>query len=235
MSALLHAFVVIVQTAYHSAAVIFGAARGRPRAWLDRHVLAWAGGMLRGCGITVRVLGRTPESFSPPVLIMSNHRSHFDTPCLTTISPRVPVFLAKSELRRVPIMGRAMAAFGMIFLDRHDSARARAALAHAVARIQAGEILVMFPEGSRAKDGHSLSPFKKGGFHLALASGAAILPIVVKGSERILPKHSLRISSGEVTVLIGAPIPVGAASRIETLMSQTRAAMEALLAQTPEP
>lgn len=235
MRSLLHILVVIFYTSYHGLAVILGAGLGRSRAWLDAHVLAWARGLVEGCGVRVRVLGLRPETFSKPLLIMLNHRSHFDTPCLATVTPRVPVFLAKAELRKVPIMGRAMAAFGMIFLDRHDSAKARASLSLAAARIQAGEILVMFPEGSRAKDGHTLSPFKKGGFHLALASGAPILPVVVKGSERVLPKHSLNIRSGEVTIHFGTPIPITPEATPESLLAQTRAAMEALLAETPEP
>lgn len=235
MRAIYHILVVIYFTAYHGLAVIFGALLGRSRARLGAHVLAWAQGLVKGCGVRVRVLGQTPETFSKPLLIMLNHRSHFDTPCLTTITPRVPVFLAKAELRKVPIMGRAMAAFGMIFLDRQNSAKARASLSQAVERILDGELLVMFPEGSRAKDGHTLSPFKKGGFHLALAAKAPILPIVIKGSERILPKHSLRIRQGEVTILIGAPIPITPEASPESLMAATRAAMEALLSQTPEP
>jgi 1-acyl-sn-glycerol-3-phosphate acyltransferase len=62
-----------------------------------------------------------------------------------------------------------------------------------------------FPEGTRSKDGH-IQPFKKGVFHLAMKSGVPIVPITIIGSHEIMPKKSLRVTPGKVTLIIHPPI-----------------------------
>jgi 1-acyl-sn-glycerol-3-phosphate acyltransferase len=80
-----------------------------------------------------------------------------------------------------------------------------------------------FPEGTRSKDG-SIRPFKKGMFHLALESGVPIVPITIVGAAEIMPKRSLKINPGRITMIIDKPIDAGAyddASRPE-LMDRVR-------------
>jgi 1-acyl-sn-glycerol-3-phosphate acyltransferase len=65
--------------------------------------------------------------------------------------------------------------------------------------------LVIFPEGSRSPDG-SIQPFKKGGFSLAIKSGAPIIPIAIRGSREIMPKEKLTVRPGEIQIRIGQPV-----------------------------
>jgi 1-acyl-sn-glycerol-3-phosphate acyltransferase len=116
--------------------------------------------------------------------------------------------VAKTELFKVPIWGRAMRAGGMIEVDRSDRARAIASLRRAGEAIADGVSIGIAPEGSRTRDG-KVGPLKKGGFHLALETGAAILPVAINGSYNILPPETIRMRRGvAVSVLIGEPIEV---------------------------
>jgi 1-acyl-sn-glycerol-3-phosphate acyltransferase len=64
-----------------------------------------------------------------------------------------------------------------------------------------------FPEGTRSKDG-KIKPFKQGMFHLAIKSGVPIIPITIIGAGDIMPKRSLKINPGKITMIIDRPIDV---------------------------
>jgi 1-acyl-sn-glycerol-3-phosphate acyltransferase len=115
-------------------------------------------------------------------------------------------FIAKKQLSRIPLFGWAMAAGRFIFIDRQNAASARRTVAEASRRIKSGQSVVIFPEGTRTRDGHLL-PFKKGGFHLAMDSGVDIVPVAIKGSREIMPRGATLIRAGTVSVEVGEPIP----------------------------
>ncbi|HEX5284059.1 MAG TPA: lysophospholipid acyltransferase family protein, partial [Bryocella sp.] len=109
--------------------------------------------------------------------------------------------------------------------SREDAQRSVEAAADA---LNSGLHITVFPEGTRSPDGRLL-PFKKGAFFLAEETGAPIIPIVISGTERMMPKGTLRITPGEAYLTFLQPIhPREAASR-EDLMERVRAAMEAEL------
>jgi len=80
-----------------------------------------------------------------------------------------------------------------------------------------------FPEGTRSKDGH-IQPFKKGVFHLALKSGVPIVPITIIGTREIMPKKSLRVTPGKVTLIIHEPVFLGEYSEatVDQLIERVR-------------
>lgn len=226
---------VIAATAYYSTRVILLALFRAPKPHLQRFVQKWAAALLADAGVRLVVEGRDRIPANQAFVVMSNHRSHYDTPCIMQALGFIPAFIAKKELSYIPFLGQAMRAFGMIFIDRGHSDAAHASLDRAADRVRGGDTVLMFPEGTRSKDGHTLGTFKKGGFHLAKRAGMPILPIAVMGSERVLPKYSLRIRPGEVTVRIGAPIPVEPDAEVGELRDATRRAIEELLAVPPAP
>ncbi len=170
--------------------------------WVARNWVSW---VLWGCGIRVVVEGLENVELGRPHIFMCNHQSVMDIAALIQTIPVQFRFVAKRELARVPFFGWAMALGGHVLIDRGDRPRAIRSLERASGQIRGGTNVIVFPEGTRSKTGE-LHTFKKGGFHLAIAAQVPVVPVTVSGSQRITPKHSLRIESGEVKIRYGKPI-----------------------------
>ena len=167
-----------------------------------------------------------------PYVFMSNHRSHFDVLAVVESLAEFQLrWVAKQELARVPFFGWALRQAGHIIIDRSDTAQAVRTLRAAREKMSRGVSVMIFPEGTRATADQTLLPFKKGGFMLAIEAGFPIVPIVVRGSGKVLPKDSWWVHPGPVEVIVGAPIPVEGRTR-EELMRETEAFMLAHLAPT---
>jgi len=152
-------------------------------AWLTRQFQGWTAYVLKVFDVDVAIQGA--EHMAPlagrKFIIMSNHQSQLDIPCLGKAADRVLGFVAKRELLRVPLLNFWMRRIGCVFIDRTDKRGAHAALEKA-ARDMGETPLVVFPEGTRSKDG-KLLPFKLGGTRLALLSQAVIVPVRIEGSR----------------------------------------------------
>lgn len=181
----------------------------------------WARWVARGNGIDVATFGAEHLDPARAYVLMANHQSHVDIVALFCALPMVPGFLAKAELRRVPVFGRAMAVGGHVFVERGEHSRAVAAIDEAARAIRDGATIVIFPEGTRSRRREVL-PFKKGGFHLAMLAQVPIVPIGIRGTADILPKHGRGIRSGRCEVHIGAPIEPSGRS-LDELLTETRA------------
>ena len=167
----------------------------------------WSLFILKTVGVKWRVKGLKNLPADRPVIIVSNHASHIDTPVLFKVVPFALYFVAKKELRKVPFMGWVMVAFGMIFVDRGNTEKAKKSLKKAAKQVQKGKSIVTFPEGTRSPDG-KVRRFKKGAFALALQTKVEIVPVALKGTHEINPPGSYQLNSGLVCVHIGQPIPV---------------------------
>jgi 1-acyl-sn-glycerol-3-phosphate acyltransferase len=139
---------------------------------------------------------------------MVNHQSNIDIPVLVqTLSQFQLRWIAKKELLWVPFFGWAMWASKHITVDRSDPLDAAKSLQRAKERIAAGISVVVFPEGTRSRDGKLLR-FKKGGFLLAAQTGAAIVPVTINGSGALLPAGAWRLRAGTIEVTVGESLPV---------------------------
>ena len=158
----------------------------------------------------------------PPraVVYMSNHQSHLDIPMLYATLPSPTIrMLGKAELFRIPLWGRGLRAAEFIEVDRGSHARALQSIEHAARLVRDGVSIYLAPEGTRSVDGR-IGKLKKGGFHLALGTGAPIVPVAIRGTLRILPRGAKVMRSGQsVSVQIGRPIDV-AGRDIAGLMAQ---------------
>ena len=150
---------------------------------------------------------------------------------LAAVLPGSLRFVAKKELQRVPLLGRAMRSSGHVFIDRQNRQAAFGAYDEAAAAIRSGISAVVFPEGTRSRTGN-LQPFKKGPFVLAIAARVPLVPVYCAGTFTLLPKGHWRIRSHPVALLFGRPIDTTgmAYESREQLMTQTRAAIELLRA-----
>jgi 1-acyl-sn-glycerol-3-phosphate acyltransferase len=172
----------------------------------DRRLAQWSAAILRRAKIDLRVEGAEHATRGESFVLMSNHQSLYDVPVIYQSLDRRIRMVAKKELFRVPIWGRAMHRAGFISLDRQSRKRSRRTLLASAGILQAGTSIWIAPEGTRSKDGR-LGPFRKGGFHLALESGCRILPISINGTRAVLPAKSAHITDGcQVRVVIHPPI-----------------------------
>ncbi len=183
----------------------------------------WGKSILVGSRVKVSVKGLSNIDLSAPYIYMANHQSNFDIPVLLGHLAVQFRWLAKVELFKIPIFGRAMRKVGYISIDRYDRESAFKSLDVAANKIKSGVSVLIFPEGTRSRDG-KIRSFKKGGFVLAIDSGVPIVPVVITGTRAIMPKGKFRIYPGHVSMVIQKPIDTAAYSREtkEALMESVR-------------
>ncbi len=171
------------------------------------HIVAriWARSILFVSRTKVTVNGLANIDPTQSYVYMSNHQSNFDIPVLLAHLPVQFRWLAKAELFKIPIFGRAMRGAGYVKIDRFNRQAAFESLNEAAGKMKNGVSVMIFPEGTRSRDGNIRS-FKKGGFIMALEAGVPIVPVVLKGTWTIMDRSSLKINSGEVSLNLEAPI-----------------------------
>jgi 1-acyl-sn-glycerol-3-phosphate acyltransferase len=155
----------------------------------------------------VRIVLHNPERMhvGSARVFASNHVSWFDVFVLATVLP-FSKFVAKAELFRIPLFGRAARAVGTVPIERDNRKAAFGAYDEAAARIRGGSSVVVFPEGTRGAD-YRLRSFKKGPFVLAIAAQVPIVPTIVHGTVAVMPRGSWYISSARVDVHFLEPMP----------------------------
>ena len=167
----------------------------------------WAKMLLRLTGIRVNVIGRENVLMNRPQIFMANHQSDFDILIVLAHIPGQFRWIAKKELFKIPIFGRAMKSAGYIEIDRQNHEKSMKSLEEAAQKIREGKSVITFPEGTRSKDG-TIKPFKQGLFHLAIQAGVPIVPISIIGAHKIMPKRTLKVKPGRITMIIGRPVDV---------------------------
>lgn len=185
------------------------------------------------CGIAlplfrIRVRASGLENIDPakPYVFMANHISHADAPALAVTLPQPLHWVFKKELGAIPFFGWTLRAGGQIMVDRRDRTQATAALQAALDGLSGNNSIMIYPEGTRSRDG-KLLPLKKGGFRMAVQSGMPIVPVRVSGTREIVAADTLRVLGGTARIEILSPIPVEGKSiaDIPALMEEVRAAL----------
>lgn len=164
----------------------------------------WARMAIRAAGVRVVVHDADRATPDHGVVFIANHVSWFDVFALAAVLPRYS-FVAKSELRRIPVFGPAAAAAGIVFLERDNRKQAFESYKGAAEQVRQGKSVVVYPEGTRGLD-YPLRPFKKGPFVLAIASGAPIVPTIIHGAREVMPRGSFRVRAGVVHVHLLEPV-----------------------------
>lgn len=192
----------------------------------------WSKAILRFSGVRLVVDWKAQVDPAKPYVFMSNHLSTVDIWTLLVVVPQRIRMIAKKQLGRIPLFGWAMRAARFIFIDRANAVAARRSIDVARQRIADGQSVLIFPEGTRSRDG-KLAAFKKGGFHLAIEAGVPIVPVALVGTRESMPRKSLLVRGGEVRVAIGAAIPTAGLSPADRhgLVDQVHAAIAALQAE----
>lgn len=160
---------------------------------------------VRLVGVKVEVRGMENLEAGHNYIFMANHSSNLDPPVLLPTIPGRCSVLVKKELFRIPILGTGMKMAALVPVDRSDREAAIESVNAAIAVLRQGLHLLIFPEGTRSRDG-KLLPFKKGPFHLAIDAGVFIVPVTMLGTYELWPKIRFALRPGTVTVVFHRPI-----------------------------
>ncbi len=183
--------------------------------------------------VTVKVEGLHNLDPQTSYIIAANHQSLVDIYVIYGYLPTNFKWVMKKELRSVPILGVACEAMGHIIVDRSNTNAALGTINLARARIINGKSVLFFPEGTRSRSG-SLMPFKKGAFRLAVELGLPILPVVIHGTNKILPSDTTDLAPGNARLEILPPIETSGMDEhdIGELSNLTRNAIQNCLDDT---
>jgi 1-acyl-sn-glycerol-3-phosphate acyltransferase len=178
-------------------------------------------------GIRVSLKGKEKIARNGTYVVMSNHQSLLDTWVLIAKLPLQLRWVIRSGVRKMPVFGYALARMGHIYVDKRKTKDMIRGLQKAVAQTKKGASIVIFPEGTRSKDG-SLLQFHRGGTQIAMRADIPILPVTINGSRFVLPKGTLALMPGKIQVVVGDVIDPRQflANRDDTFMEAVRKAIE---------
>jgi len=191
-------------------------ARARALSHFWGRLLLW----LFRVAVTTEGLAHLPRG---PAVYAANHSSSLD---ILVLLARLPVdvrIIHKKSLSLVPLIGWTIALGGHIPIDRSNPFRARRSLDAAAERIRAGQSVLVFPEGTRSRDG-AVGHFKRGSFSLAIEAGAPVVPVSLVGVKALVPRGLLSMRPGTVLLRVHPATPVAgiSADAAQVLAEQVR-------------
>ena len=174
--------------------------------WHYRQIINWFGPCLMWLGGGWHVTGRDNVPDEGAAVICPNHISYLDPPLMgIAVQKRRCCYMGLAALFKVPLVGWFIRISYSYPVDRDEGGRA--ALRIASTMLDAGELLVMFPEGTRTVDGELL-PGQLGAAFAASKAKVPIIPAAIWGADTVLPRHSKRLYRCPVYVRFGAPMHV---------------------------
>jgi 1-acyl-sn-glycerol-3-phosphate acyltransferase len=201
---------------------------------IDPIIRAWARVLVWAAGIDLRIEGAEIVDPKQRYILVANHYSYFDIPCVFAAIPQPIRFMAKISLFKIPIFGWAIGRAGFIPIDRKNRRTAVKSFDLAVERIRKGNTIVVFPEEGRSRE-RAMRPFQRGGFLLALRSELPIVPIAIAGTFDVYSANAKWVTPGPVTIRVGTVIPTeGLTVRDKNrLLEESREQIERMLSAAP--
>lgn len=140
--------------------------------------------------VRVSVRGRENIKIGRSYVFVANHQSAYDIFSIYGFLNHQFRWMMKKSLERIPLVGYACRVAGHIYVDKHSPAAVRQTMETAEKRLSGGMSVVVFPEGSRTKDGH-IHGFRRGAYMLAMEFGLPVVPVTVDGAYDVLPPNAL--------------------------------------------
>ena len=190
----------------------------------------WAWLIFRTFRLSVEVAGLENLAGVSPFVLVSNHQSLFDIPAVFLIIPREMRFLAKREIKKIPLIGFTMERSQNILIDRASGGRT---IRRALAAVHHGYSICVFAEGRRFSD-NRVHEFNEGAGWLAIATKLPCIPMAISGTAQVMPRGAkfasprrrIRVVVREAIPTIGLK-PAGRTQLTERLQAEVRAAFDA--------
>lgn len=184
-------------------------------------------------GVRVEVSGLEHLVPNQTYIFTPNHQSLIEVPLFVAFLGRNPAYLGKKEIFKYPVFGYGIRLIGMVPVDRSNSPAAVESAKQATENLRRGKSFVVYPEGTRSRDGKML-PFKKGAFMMAIDAGVPVVPVTVSGATRIMPKAQIKVFPSTVRITVHEPISTVGYSKenVMELMDKTRAKVFSALDDT---
>ncbi|HTY13144.1 MAG TPA: lysophospholipid acyltransferase family protein [Candidatus Omnitrophota bacterium] len=184
-----------------------------PLAWFSRDQVRtyqtsariWARMLAWISGIPVKIEGMENLSRNEALVMVANHQGSADILILLAYLPVYFRFIIKKELFKIPFFGWYLRKAGYISVDRGAGDKAHRLMSSAESVLAGGDCILIFPEGTRSKDG-KLQEFKRGSLLLAFKAKKRVLPIAISGSFNIMPPKKVFYDIVPVTIKIGEPV-----------------------------
>lgn len=168
------------------------------RPTVDKEIKDWLRPLIDMAGVDFVASGQEKIPVDEPVIFTPNHAGAFDIPAIVLTAPNSPIFMAKKELGKIPFLKSWMDAVDCVFVDRANKESAHSSLQQAIDAVADGRSLVIFPEGTRSKDGQ-LGEFRGGAMKIAMETGAKVVPVLIEGTRARLEETG-NVTSGTVYV-----------------------------------
>ena len=164
----------------------------------------WSRWILATTGVRVDVSGLEQLDPQGTYVFVANHQSFYDIPLLFWSLPHQLRIIAKESLGRFPVIGWHLQRTGHMLVDRSKPDRGKI-FAWAGRLTTNGLSLILFPEGTRSRDGR-VGKFKAGTFFLALDANLRVVPLSIVGSRHVMPKGQLTTYPGRVKLVVHPPV-----------------------------
>jgi 1-acyl-sn-glycerol-3-phosphate acyltransferase len=195
--------------------------------WIMR---TWGTLLVKAAGIDLHVENVDRLDRNQRYILVANHYSYLDIPCIVAVIPQPIRFMAKVSLFKIPIFGWSLDRAGFIPIDRKNRRTAVKSFDLAAERIRKGNTIVIFPEEGRSKT-RELREFQRGAFLLALKSEKTIVPLAIDSTFDVFPVGAKRVKPGRVTIRVGTPIETAGRSLRDknALLTEAQTQIETML------
>jgi len=187
----------------------------KPMSWfLYRIAQVWARGIVLLIGCDMNVTGQEHIPKRGGVCFVSNHVGIFDIVLALAYIGRPFGFIAKKELLFIPFLNIWIYMLGGLFIDRNNIRKAINTIKLGITKIEKGNAMLIFPEGTRSKGG-PVKEFKKGSLRLATKPGVPVIPISISGTHRIFEDNGYIKNGVKVDIKIHPAIETKNMSKSE--------------------
>ena len=228
-------FVAVAATIPFATATLIVASFRSTSPWIEKIIRGWARTMVAAAGIDLRSENAETIRRDQRYVLVANHYSYFDIPCILAAIKQPIRFMAKASLFKIPIFGWALGRAGFIPIDRKNRRTAVKSFELAAERIRKGNTIVVFPEEGRTRE-VAMRPFQRGAFLLAMKSEQPIVPIAIDGTWEVFNAHAKRVKPGPVTIKVGTMLPTAGLTLRDKdrLLTESRAQISTMLFGSPE-